>query len=86
MTTANMKVVMLSVVFPDQIELSDAKLDEGEYIVKRVVEITRLKDELDGMFIVGFLQTWTDLTFQSIPGRYVEMSWRVTRGHLSIVV
>ena len=74
MTTANMKVVMLSVVFTDQIELSDAKLDEGEYIVKRVVEITRLKDELDGMFIVGFLQTWTDLIFQSIPGRYVEMS------------
>ena len=51
MTTANMKLVVLGVTFPDALELSDAKLDEGEHITKRVVELTRLYDELQGTYI-----------------------------------
>ena len=48
MTTANMKLVVVEVVFPDKLELSDAKLDEGEHIIKRVVELPKLADELAG--------------------------------------
>ena len=46
MTTANMKLVVLGVTFPDKLELSEAKLDEGEHITKRVVELRKLFDEL----------------------------------------
>lgn len=48
MTTANMKLVVLGVSFPDKLELNDAKLEEGEHIVKRIVELAKLKDELHG--------------------------------------
>ena len=48
MTTANMKLIALSVTFPDKLELNDAKLDEGEHIVKRVIELRNLKAELHG--------------------------------------
>lgn len=48
MTNANMKFVVVEVLFPDQIELSDAKLEEGEHIVKRIVELPKLSDELAG--------------------------------------
>jgi len=46
MTTANMKLVMLSVVLEDKMETPDAKLDAGEFIVKRVVELATLNEEL----------------------------------------
>lgn len=48
MTTANMKLIALSVTFPDKLEVNDAKLDDGEHIVKRIVELRKLKDELHG--------------------------------------
>lgn len=48
MTTANMKIVILKTTFPDRLELNDAKLDEGEHIVKRVVELERLYEILKG--------------------------------------
>ena len=51
MTTTNMKLIVLGVTFPDALELSDAKLDEGEHITKRVVELSRLYDELRGTYI-----------------------------------
>lgn len=43
-----MKFVVVEVLFPDQIELSDAKLEEGEHIVKRIVELPKLSIELAG--------------------------------------
>ncbi|THH09227.1 hypothetical protein EW145_g2181 [Phellinidium pouzarii] len=46
MTSANMKLVVLGVTFPGKLELRDAKLDDGEHIVKRIVELTKLYDEL----------------------------------------
>lgn len=46
MTTANMKLIALSVTFPGELELNDAKLEEGEHIVKRVVALDKLHDEL----------------------------------------
>ena len=48
MTTANMKLVVLNKTFPDELELNEAKLDEGEHIVKRVVPLSNLYDELQG--------------------------------------
>ncbi|KAH8104258.1 NUDIX hydrolase domain-like protein [Phellopilus nigrolimitatus] len=55
MTTANMKLAILGVTFPDALELSDAKLDEGEHIVKRVVELHNLYDELQEYDKKGFV-------------------------------
>jgi hypothetical protein len=49
MTNANMKLVVLNVPLEDQMETPDAKLDAGEFIVKRVVELAKLYDELKGI-------------------------------------
>lgn len=43
-----MKLVVLSKTFPGDLELSEAKLDEGEHIVKRVVPLSKLYEELQG--------------------------------------
>lgn len=48
MTTANMKLVTLRKTFTDDLELTHAKLDEGEHIVKRVVPLAELYDVLNG--------------------------------------
>lgn len=48
MTNANMKLIVLGVTCPDSLVLNDAKLEEGEHIVKRVVEISQLFKELRG--------------------------------------
>lgn len=50
MTTANMKLVTLNVVFPGKLETPDQKLDDGEAIVRRVVELKNLYKELKGRF------------------------------------
>jgi ADP-ribose pyrophosphatase len=55
MTTANMKLVMLSVVLEDMMETPDAKLDAGEFIVKRVVELATLNEELKLYDTKGFV-------------------------------
>lgn len=49
MTNANMKLIVLSVPLEDQMETPDAKLDAGEFIVKRVVELAKLYAELRGI-------------------------------------
>jgi len=46
MTSANMKLVIVSVLLEDKMETPDAKLDPGEFIVTRVVELATLNDEL----------------------------------------
>jgi ADP-ribose pyrophosphatase len=51
MTNANMKLVILSVFLDDKMEAPDAKLDAGEFIVKRVVELDKLSDELKGIVL-----------------------------------
>ena len=48
MTNANMKLVVLSVVLEDQMETPAAKLEVGEFIVTKVVELSKLKTELEG--------------------------------------
>ena len=47
MTNANMKLVVLSVVLDDKMEIPAAKLEDGEFIVTKVVELAKLKTELE---------------------------------------
>lgn len=53
MTNANMKLVTVDVPFSDKLETYDQKLDAGEFIVKRVVEIAKLIDDFKGMSTVS---------------------------------
>lgn len=46
MTNANMKWVTLSVKFPGALEKPAQKLDEGEFITVRVVELSKLYETL----------------------------------------
>ncbi|EPQ58528.1 hypothetical protein GLOTRDRAFT_114924 [Gloeophyllum trabeum ATCC 11539] len=55
MTTANMKLVVVRVTLEDKLETPDQKLDEGEFIVKRVVELAKLHEELKGYEGKGFV-------------------------------
>lgn len=48
MTTANMKLVVLNVDLADKMETPEQKLESGEFIVKRVVELSKLNEELKG--------------------------------------
>lgn len=54
MTTANMKLVVLEVLLPSELVLPDAKLEEGEFIVKRVVALSELHKELEGQWSLIF--------------------------------
>jgi ADP-ribose pyrophosphatase len=45
-----MKLVVVAVDFEGQLETPDSKLESGEFIVKRVVELAKLNDELKGEF------------------------------------
>jgi len=55
MTNANMKLVTLNVLLPDKMEHPNQKLDAGEHIVKRVVELAKLHDELEEYSKRGFV-------------------------------
>lgn len=48
MTNANMKLVVLNVTLEDKLETPDQKLESGEFIVRRVVELKELLNELKG--------------------------------------
>ena len=47
MTNANMQLAMLNVDLEDKMEMPIPKLEVGEHIVTRVVELSRLKYELE---------------------------------------
>jgi ADP-ribose pyrophosphatase len=51
MTNANMKLVMLHVSLPGDLEIPAQKLEPGEFIVKRVVELSKLNEELEGVYL-----------------------------------
>jgi len=54
MTNANMKLVVLSVVLDDQMETPATNLESGEFIVTKVVELAKLKTELEDYDRKGF--------------------------------
>jgi ADP-ribose pyrophosphatase len=49
MTNANMKLVLANVALEDKLSLPKQKLDDGEFIVPRVIELTKLHEELRGI-------------------------------------
>ncbi|CCM04864.1 uncharacterized protein FIBRA_07057 [Fibroporia radiculosa] len=55
MTTANMKLVAVDVPFPDKLEMSAQKLEPGEYITARIVELPKLAAELREYEKKGFV-------------------------------
>jgi hypothetical protein len=64
MTNANMKLVLLGVTLPGELEAPAQKLDSGEFIIRRVVELSKLSDELKSKFRFvtnRFSETYRDL-------------------------
>lgn len=55
MTNANMKLVILGVTLKDKMETPEQKLEEGEHIVVRVLELAKLHEELGVYNQKGFL-------------------------------
>ncbi|KAJ4501718.1 NUDIX hydrolase domain-like protein [Lentinula lateritia] len=55
MTNANMKLVVLNVTLEDKLETPDQKLESGEFIVRRVVELKELLNELRAYDSRGFI-------------------------------
>jgi len=55
MTNANMQLAVLNVDLEDKMETPVPKLEVGEHIVTRVVELARLKDELEEYGRKGFV-------------------------------
>ena len=74
MTTANMKLIAVDVPFPDKLEKSAQKLEPGEYITARIVELAKLPDELKGEYIPPWLMMQRSLcvTSQSMRRRLVR--------------
>lgn len=48
MTNANMQLAVVSVVLEDKMEAPEPKLEAGEHIITRVVELNKLQGALDG--------------------------------------
>jgi hypothetical protein len=55
MTNANMKLVLANVLLEDKLELHRQKLEVGEFIVPRIVELAALHEELKGKSIWSFM-------------------------------
>lgn len=71
MTTANMKLVVVNVPLEDKMETPEAKLEAGEFIVTRVVELAKLNDELKGeiYFIYIFISSSCNCAVQHMTIR-----------------
>lgn len=55
MTTANMKLIVAQVTMQDKLESPEPKLESGEFIVKRIIELAKLDDELKAYAAKGFV-------------------------------
>lgn len=44
-----MNLVVLEVILPDQLETPSQRLETGEFIVRKVVQLSKLNDELKGI-------------------------------------
>ncbi|KAI0653200.1 NUDIX hydrolase domain-like protein [Cubamyces menziesii] len=55
MTNANMKLVTVDVPFPENLEMPAQKLDPGEFIQVRIVELAKLRAELQAYERKGFV-------------------------------
>jgi ADP-ribose pyrophosphatase len=59
MTDANMQMVTIKVTLDGELEHPEQKLDSGEFIVKRIVALDKLNDELKGLFFIQLMITIT---------------------------
>ncbi|KAJ7684799.1 NUDIX hydrolase domain-like protein [Mycena polygramma] len=78
MTTANMKLVVLNVDLADKMETPAQKLEAGEFIVTRVVELSKLNEELKAYDAKGFV---VDARLAHWASGY-EMAKRIAGGGL----
>jgi len=78
MTNANMKLVVVDVPFDGVMEIPVAKLDAGEFIVTRIVELAKLNDELKVYVKKGFV---VDAKLSHFACGY-EMAQRIRDGEL----
>lgn len=46
-----MQLVVLAVDLEKEMEYPEQKLEDGEFIVRKVVELTKLKEELEGWWL-----------------------------------
>jgi ADP-ribose pyrophosphatase len=63
MSSANMKLVVLKVPVPDAPSSPKQKLEAGEHIIRRVVELAKLKEELDGTLSISrsiYYNVWSE--------------------------
>jgi len=61
-----MKLIVLNVLLSDQLETPSQQLAAGEFIVRRVVQLSRLNDELRGIIPV-FYRMWSMIIY--LPSR-----------------
>ena len=73
MTNANMKLVVVSVVLDDKMEKPAAKLEDGEFIVTKVVELAKLKTELESKAF--FPQIYLYVLTHGYPSDYDRKVW-----------
>lgn len=76
MTNANMKLVVLNVVLPDQLETPSQQLQPGEFIVRRVIQLDKLNDKLKDYATKGFI---VDARLSHFASGY-EMALRLNNG------
>jgi hypothetical protein len=67
MSNTNMKLVLLSVSLPGDLEVPTQKLDPGEFITKRVVELSKLTDELKSKSFFPCLLMFANARSNRIP-------------------
>jgi hypothetical protein len=84
MSNANMKLVLLDVMLPDKLDIPEAKLDEGEFITKRVVEVDKLAQELKGKYpsTISGINTYVALgiiLLQNMIKRFVHGTLKTTQ-------
>lgn len=79
MTNANMKLVVLNVTLEDAMEYPEANLEAGEFIVKRVVELHKLNQQLQDYSEKGFV---VDARLSHFAAGYT-MAERVRAGEFS---
>jgi hypothetical protein len=80
MTNANMQLVVISVLLDDKLETPKPNLDSGEYIVTKIVEISKLSAELEGenRFLLIYLIV-IDTYLQNTTERYIiDHGWVLT--------
>jgi hypothetical protein len=74
MTNANMKLVVVSVVLDDKMEIPAAQLEVGEFIVTKVVELAKLKIELESKAFFPQIHRRYVLTY-GYPSDYDRKVW-----------